>query len=66
MERCEEKIRLAGEFTCTAEAYSGAAKALQEAIHYDIVKALDDVERTRIECGKARRALQAHMLKHRC
>jgi hypothetical protein len=66
MEHCEEKSRLAGEFTRAAEAYSDAAKALPASIHCDVTRVLDECERTRNECGKARRALQAHMLEHRC
>ena len=66
MEHCKEKSRLANEFTRTAEAYSKAAKALRAKMGGDVIKVLDDLKQTNDECGKARRALQAHIVKHRC
>jgi hypothetical protein len=66
VEHCKEKSRLAGEFTRAAEAYSRAAKELQAAIHGDLTKALEDIQRASLDCAKARRALQTHMLEHRC
>ena len=66
MEPCEEKSRLADEFIRTSEAYSNTAKALRAAIHADYTKALDDIRETSIHCGNALRALQAHIMKHRC
>jgi hypothetical protein len=65
-DHCEEKRRLAAEFTLAAEAYARAAKAVKAAIHGDLTKALHDAHQAHGECGKTRRALQAHMLKHRC
>jgi hypothetical protein len=66
MAGCEEKRRLRREFALAVEAYARAAKELQAAIQSDDTKALQEIERTRRECGGARHALQEHMLTHRC
>jgi len=63
---CEEQLHLWNEVTRAGEAYSRAAKALRAARHGDHAMALDNAEQTSSKCGKARRALQAHILKHRC
>jgi hypothetical protein len=67
MEHCKEKSRLAEAFARAAEAYSKAAKALQANMRRgDVSKILEDIHRTSGECGKARRALQEHIVKHHC
>ena len=66
MEHCKEKSRLADELTRAAEAYSKSGKALRAKTDGDVSKVLDDLKQTYDECSKARRALQAHILKHRC
>ena len=65
MDHCAEKARLAEEFTRAAETYAKAAKDLRTVIR-DKVPVLEEIERARIHCQKARRALHAHMVKHRC
>jgi len=65
MDHCAEKARLAEEFTRAAEAYATAARGLRMIIG-DTVPVLEKIEKARIDCQKTRRALQAHMVKHRC
>lgn len=65
-DHCQEKSRLAGEFARAAESYSNAASALRAAIHRDHLKILEEISAAHDECAKARRALQSHILKHRC
>ena len=66
MEHCLEKSRLADEFARAAETYANAAKQFREALTRSGKDPMGDLERTRIDCSKARRALQAHIIKHRC
>ena len=66
MAHCEDRNRLADELARAVKASATAVKALRVAKREKHTQALDDAERTGNEVGKARRALQAHILKHRC
>lgn len=67
MDHCEEKRRLAEQFTLAAEAYANAARKFRDTINGGNPTAPDaDIGETRSECAKARRALHAHIVKHRC
>ena len=66
MAHCHAKRHLSEELAHAAEASASAAKALRTALHDKQTQAMEDAERTSKACGKARRALQAHILKHRC
>jgi hypothetical protein len=66
MESCAEKLRLESEFARVAAAYSRAAEALRAAIRGDATKALEEILQARKACRAARRALQSHVISHRC
>lgn len=65
-QHCDEKTRLAEEFTRAAGAYAKAAKLLRASADRDMGKVLDVIEQARIYCQKTRHGFQAHMVKHRC
>jgi hypothetical protein len=63
---CEEKIRLITAYAGTTERYAIAVAKLRTVTQEEFDNAFLASERARVECTKARHAIQDHWRKHSC
>jgi len=63
---CKEKMRLVTAYAATADQYAASVARLRMTGKSEFSKVLAASEVMRAECGKARRAIQEHRVRHCC